>query len=110
MPQIRIELHDSFAERLGELDRQIQDEITAIWHDLQEDKYYRPEGDDYVVQYEGHPNDYAVVCQHVNGWGGWQLNWFFEYSDGTSVVEGIVLRLRYESEPFEEIKPVKRVD
>jgi hypothetical protein len=106
----QVELHDSFVEKLPSLDEMAQQEITVVWKKLELDPYYRPDqddeldSDDYVVEVKAKPNDYAVVCQRLNGWDGWQLFWFFEYFDYMPTSpKCVILGLRYQ--PFEDIKP-----
>lgn len=106
MSQHYIELADSYVRNFCRLDPCVQAEIHAIHEELARDPYFMPDGDKYLVD-EKHKSERVVVCQHVSGWDGWQMVWFFEYSDVMpSTPENIVLMLHYQ--PFKTIKPVRR--
>ena len=91
-----MELDDSF-EHLGSLDSTIRDQIGVIWAGLEADPYYIPPEAEYSIERRG--DDYTV-CQHINGWLGWSLVWFWEYSDvQPSTPEYVVLMLEHQAPP-----------
>lgn len=116
----QVVLHDSFVRTLSSLDDAAQREITHVWKSLGRDANYRPDLEDgeeidaadYVVQTREHTRgDYAVVCHRLNGWDGWELNWFFEYFDSdSSEPEFVVLRMiRRSSPPFQDLNPMFKI-
>jgi hypothetical protein len=107
MRQHIVELDKSFVENFSSLDPQIQEEITAVWRDLENDPYFLPQTDDYAVRIKKRINDRIVACQHITGWDGWQLNWYFEYFDiEPDTPERVILMLR--NLPSKPIAPIRR--
>ncbi len=102
-----LDLHDSF-EHLHTLDQAIQLRIRDIMVELEKDAYFVPSAEEYSV--EKRPKgwyqcgDYTV-CQHISGWQGWSLVWFFEYfQTEPSTPEKVVLMLWHKS-PQEKLQP-----
>ena len=96
MPSHLVELDDSF-EAFGDLDSTIQEKIRFVWAGLEEDPYFLPPTEEYST--EPRDTDY-IVCQHISGWQGWALVWFWEYfAEEPSTPEYVVLMLEHQSPP-----------
>jgi hypothetical protein len=92
-----VELDDSFADYFGDLDPVIQEQIRLVWDGLEKDPYFTPSSEEYLVQRRG--KEYTV-CQHISGWQGWSLVWFWEYfSLEQSTPEYVVFMLEHLSPP-----------
>ena len=83
-------LHDSFAEHLSAL-RPFHKEIAYVVKGLELDIYFCP-GDEYVTEERDKRGKY-FICQHVRGWCGYRLGWYFEYTDNTAIVSKVVIFL-----------------
>jgi hypothetical protein len=91
-----VELDDSF-ESFGDLDPTIQERMRVVWAGLEGDPYFIPPKDEYSIEHRG--TDYTV-CQHISGWQGWSLVWFWEYFDlEPSTPEYVVLMLEHQLPP-----------
>jgi hypothetical protein len=102
MPRHTVGLDDSFVNYFGDLDPVIQDQIRVVWAGLEADPFFRPPEDMYVTETQINASDECdyIVCQHINGWLGWSLAWFWEYFDvAPSTPECVVLMLEHQSPP-----------
>jgi hypothetical protein len=99
------EVDDSFKEHIGDL-KSFHDEIAYVMNGLSKDVYFDP-GEDYITE-RASKGDY-VVCQHVRGWCGYKLGWYYKYVNGMeSTVSHVVIFLlppNSEDLPYLSLKP-----
>jgi len=103
-------LHKSFEKNLGSLDVRAQDSIGLVVKALEGDAFFEPDPNTYVFDRgedeHGRP---ICICQHISEWGGWQIVWFYEYSQPSPYfsqeVESVVVMLV--EQQFQPIPPRK---
>lgn len=88
-----IEFGDSFTENIGALTR-YEAQIAEVIRGLAADAYYRPSEEDYNTQYDMRHDFY--VCQHICGWGGYRLEWYFVYLKNTGAM---IVKVKIEIQP-----------
>lgn len=77
------EFSDSFAENIGALKR-YEAQIAEVVKGLQDDAYYQPSEEFYNTKYNLRHDFYS--CQHICGWRGYLLVWYFEYMEKTGAL------------------------
>jgi hypothetical protein len=77
------EFSDSFNDHIRAL-KPYEDQIAAIIKNLEGDPYYQPPQEDYNTEWNKY-HDFAV-CQHICGWRGYKLGWYFEYLANTGAM------------------------
>jgi len=78
-----IEYSDSFTSYIGAL-RPYDAQIAEIVRGLEGDPYYQPPVEEYNTEYNKHYDLYA--CQHIRGWRGYKLAWYFKYLSNTGAM------------------------
>jgi hypothetical protein len=84
------EFSDSFNDNIRAL-KPYEEQVVAIIRCLEGDPYYEPPKEDYNTEWNKH-HDFAV-CQHIRGWRGYKLGWYFEYlkNTGAMIVKIVLL-------------------
>lgn len=88
----RVILHKDFLENFEKIsdDDEIKAQMALIIVGLQNDPFYKPDEASYVFE---QISGVEYSCQHINGWEGWSLAWFFEYpEDGRLSPEAVVVQ------------------
>lgn len=87
--------HGQFLPMLMALEASIQDQIGSILEALTVNAKFQPTCHPFDLEYAFQVSGEFFACQHVSGWEGWQLIWYFEPYDYEPMnVEFVVLKLR----------------
>jgi hypothetical protein len=100
---VRVDLHEDFVSNVARLPPKARQEIGQIVKQLEDDAFYVPVGDDYLVQ----KNSKGIIaCMHLNAWEGWQITWRGVYSpDLPSIIVSLAITLSRDPHVFENLKP-----
>lgn len=97
-----VHLHDSYTNNLNRLDDSAREQVQDIVAALGRDKFFQPDEENYVFERDDHEG--MAICQHLNGWGDWQLLWYYKYVPTLpSTIDYIEVRLI--QQPMRDLRP-----
>lgn len=74
---------------------------------LEDDPYYLPDPEEYLVETQEPPPTRTVCCHRLNEWDDWQMFWSFKYSSIVpSSPEVVVIGLRQERIDYKDLRPI----
>jgi len=100
-----VKWHNCFVKNIDHFDTRVRKQILAIVHELEQDKFFKPDDDNFV--FERDEREGICICQHINDWGDWQLVWYYEYLPRlSSTIDSVVVMLV--RQPMQRLTPTGR--
>jgi hypothetical protein len=96
---------DSFNGAQGQWTAEMRAEVGEILKHLEEDPYFMPDRDRYVV--ERCLEDCFCACQSISGWGGWKLVWLMECTTTSIIMPIESLIIMADFDPLVRLNPRK---